>query len=219
MRIVSLPDVVSALAFDIDLTLYDSREYYDGMEASLTRRLAQEHGKTEQQMAQEVAQVRADFARDNGGRKLSMGNTFLRFGIPIDTSVRWREELFRPEDHFGPDARLIETMEALSARFGLCAVTNNPTSIGERTLRALGVESLIPIVIGLDVAGESKPTLVPFRIAADRLGVPLTEMVSIGDRFAVDVELPVANGMGGIVVDGVADVYALPRVLAEQLEG
>jgi ribonucleotide monophosphatase NagD (HAD superfamily) len=43
--------------------------------------------------------------------------------------------------------------------------------------------------------------------------VSLHEMISIGDRLAVDIELPVAHGMGGILVEGVNDVYLLPEVL------
>jgi ribonucleotide monophosphatase NagD (HAD superfamily) len=50
-------------------------------------------------------------------------------------------------------------------------------------------------------------------MVAAQHAVPLNEMISIGDRMAVDIELPVAYGMSGILVDGVNDVYRLPEVL------
>ena len=68
-------------------------------------------------------------------------------------------------------------------------------------------------VLGLDRFGEPKPTIVPFQMVSAYHRVPLTEMVSIGDRMSVDIETPVQHGMGGILVEGVHDVYRLPTVL------
>ena len=48
-------------------------------------------------------------------------------------------------------------------------------------------------------------------------GVSLPEMVtrlSVGDRYDIDIALPLELGMGGILVDGVEDVYRLPEILA-----
>ena len=42
--------------------------------------------------------IRDDFARHNEGRQLSMGNTFRCLGVRISTSIKWREELYKPED-------------------------------------------------------------------------------------------------------------------------
>ena len=59
--------------------------------------------------------------------------------------------------------------------------------------------------------------MAPFQMVSAQHGVPLTEIVSIGDRMAVDIELPVHHGMGGILVEGVNDVYRLPHVLLHRL--
>jgi FMN phosphatase YigB (HAD superfamily) len=216
MKVVALPSVVRALVFDIDLTLYDNLEYYNSHKTLLVKRLAQELGKTETETEKEIAAVREAFAKVNGGRRLSLGNTFLHFGISIDQNVRWREDLFTPEIYLQYDPKLVRTIEILSSHFELSAVTNNPTSIGRRTLRVLGVEDFFPVVIGLDIAGESKPTMVPFEIVAKKLNVPLTTMISIGDRMEIDIELPVKNGMGGILIECLEDVYELPKVLLER---
>ena len=39
------------------------------------------------------------------------------------------------------------------------------------------------------------------------------QTVSIGDRYTIDIELPVKMGMGGILVSGVEEVYDIPRIL------
>ncbi|GHU60966.1 hypothetical protein FACS189445_2140 [Spirochaetia bacterium] len=45
---------------------------------------------------------------------------------------------------------------------------------------------------------------------------PLTACVSIGDRYDIDLLLPLELGMGGILVDGVEDVYKVPGILEPQ---
>ena len=215
MQVVGLPAVVRALVFDIDLTLYDNVEYYEAQTTLLIRRLAEELDKTELEMEKKVAAVRQAFAQDNGGREQSLGNTFLHLGISIAQSVRWREELFTPEICLQHDPELVKTMQILSSHFGMSAVTNNPASIGRRTLRVLGIEDFFPLVIGLDIAGASKPTMAPFEMVAEKFNVPLTTIISIGDRLEIDIELPVKNGMGGIVVEGPGDVYELPQILLD----
>ena len=213
MKIVYIPRKPKTLVFDIDLTLYDNRDYYSSQAHVLLERLAAHLGISPIEAESEVRRVREEFARAHHGRTLSMGNAFLRLGITIATSVVWREELFRPEEYLEPDGALQTTLRELSRSFLIAAVTNNPTSIGERTLVALGVREYFAPVIGLDIAGESKPTMVPFTMVAEQHKVSLEEMVSIGDRMAVDVEVPVQNGMGGILVKQVADVYRLPAIL------
>lgn len=213
MQIVHIPKAPKSLVFDIDLTLYDNRDYHRSQANLLIERLATHLGTSTTEAESEVRRVREAFAYANHGRKLSMGNVFLQLGISIATSAMWREELYHPEAYLEPDDALRTALSELSRSFLIAAVTNNPTSIGERTLAALGVGAYFTPVIGLDIAGESKPTMVPFRMVAEQHHVSLEEMVSIGDRMAVDVEVPVQNGMGGILIERVADVYQLPEIL------
>lgn len=215
MRIVALPPVIRALVFDVDQTLYDNQAYFGSQKTLLLRRLAEELGRPEAEVNRLVSMVREAHAARHGGRAPSFGNTFLEFGVSIEESVRWREELFTPEVYLTPDGELAQAITALGARFELAIVTNNPASVALRTLRALGVERLFPegLVVGLDTTGVSKPTIIPYRLVSEKVDVPLTEMVSIGDRLEVDIELPVAYDMGGILVERMQDVYELPGVL------
>ena len=60
---------------------------------------------------------------------------------------------------------------------------------------------------------KSKPAREPFLLAAERTGVLPENCLSIGDRYDMDISLPLELGMGGILVTGVAEVYGLPAVL------
>ena len=104
-------------------------------------------------------------------------------------------------------------MQTLKKSCALVCVTNNPIGVGCKTLCALGVEGCIETVIGLDTFGKSKPAKEPFEEAARRTGAKIEECLSVGDRYDIDIALPLEMGMGGILVDGVSDVYELEKVL------
>jgi HAD superfamily hydrolase (TIGR01509 family) len=143
-----------------------------------------------------------------------MARHFLGFGIDMATIIRWREEEIRPRDWLAPDPRLDESLAALSARFKLVLLTNNPRSIGAASLDALGVSSHFSVVVGLDDTFESKPAPEPFIKACEALGFPPSRCISIGDRKFVDIEPALALGMGAVLIDGVEDVYRLPELFS-----
>jgi len=58
----------------------------------------------------------------------------------------------------------------------------------------------------------------PFEKFCELAGCPPETCVSIGDRYDIDLDLPMQMGMGGILVNGVEDVYCLPELLKRCLE-
>ncbi len=213
MKVLGIPRGLRAIIFDIDSTLYTNEEYAFEQVDCQVRRFASERGISADEARKMVADFRENFARDNGGKKISLSNTLLSFGVPIRKSVEWRRELLEPKDFLGRDGRLRNTLLALSKEFALICVTNNPVLPARKTLAALGVEDLFPSVIGLDTCNVSKPAREPFLLAAEECGCAARECLSVGDRFDLDIDVPLRLGMGGILVDGVEDVYRLPDFL------
>jgi len=54
---------------------------------------------------------------------------------------------------------------------------------------------------------------VPFDRAYAALGLEPGVVVSVGDRFAIDLETPLARGSGAVLVESMEDVYTLPLLL------
>jgi phosphoglycolate phosphatase/putative hydrolase of the HAD superfamily len=128
-------------------------------------------------------------------------------------NIRWREETYEPARFLGEDKRLKETLRELSARYTLGVVTNNPVRVARKTLAVLGVDDCFGALVGLDTCMTAKPGPPPFVKITEFLGRKAETCVSIGDRYDIDLALPMELGMGGILVDGVEDVYRLPEVL------
>ena len=212
MKVYRLPEHCEAILFDMDSTLYTNPEYVRTQLDLPVMRLAQIQGKPLQRMNREIDDYRESWAAGHNGQAISLGNVFKAFGVSIEESIRWREELYRPEQYLSQDKHLRAGLLRLASCFAFAVVTNNPVSIALRTLSALGVEDLFQVIVGLDTCGVSKPHETPFRKAAELCGAVPEHCVSVGDRYDIDIALPLELGMGGVLVNGVEDVYELPEL-------
>jgi len=214
MKIYRIPKACEAILFDMDSTLYTDHDYARAQIDLPVERLASLKGKSFAEMDAEIAAYREKWAEGHGGQKISLANTFAAFGVGIEESVKWRNELLNPERYIRKDTLLRFTLENLVKRFILAVVTNNPVRIAERTLDALGVGDMFRAIVGLDTCGVSKPHKEPFMRAAALCGAAPEACLSVGDRYDIDIALPLELGMGGILVDGVEDVYGLPELFS-----
>ena len=213
MKIYKIPDDLRAFIFDIDSTLYTNQAYAFEQVDCQVRQFAKERGITADEARRMVADYRKKFAVEHNGSKVSLGNTLLAFGMPIEQSVQWRRELLEPADFLGRDEQLIETLKILQAKYKLICVTNNPILPARKTLEAIGVSEFFPDIVGLDTCLKSKPALEPFQTAVERLGdgIKAENCLAVGDRYDMDIALPLEMGMGGILVSGVEEVYQISK--------
>jgi FMN phosphatase YigB (HAD superfamily) len=228
VKIYRLPEILGCIIFDIDSTLYTHSEYAREQVDIQIRHFASLRGIGNDDARGMIERFRENHQREHG-EKLSLGNTLIHFGISITESVRWREMLLEPQEYLSTDPKLAHTLAALSEmavrpskpgssqpaqKLNLVAVTNNPVLPALKTLKALGVADFFPVLIGLDTTGVSKPHRRPFLEATQAVGIPVEQCLSVGDRYDIDIALPLELGMGGILVDGVDDVYRLPEILS-----
>ena len=213
MKIYKIPSDLKAFIFDIDSTLYTNPSYAFEQVDCQVRQFAKDRGITADEARRMVADYRKQFAVEHNGSKVSLGNTLLAFGVPIEQSVQWRRELLEPADFLGRDERLIETLKILQSKYQLICVTNNPVLPARKTLDAIGVSEFFPEIVGLDTCFKSKPALEPFQTAVERLvgGIKAENCLAVGDRYDMDIALPLEMGMGGILVTGVEEVYQIPE--------
>ncbi len=214
MKIYSLPKRLKTIIFDIDGTLYTSNAYVFEQVDVQVRHLAHIRGKDEDAVRKEIFEYRKRWSAEHGGKKISLGNTLTAFGIPIEESIRWRETLLSPEKYLHRDERLSLVLNSLSQRYRLICVTNNPVAAARKTLDVLGVSDRLPDIIGLDTCLKSKPAREMLELAAQMTGASFEDCLSVGDRYDIDLALPLELGMGAVLVSGVEEVYSLETILA-----
>ena len=213
MKIHKIPQTIQTLIFDIDSTLYTNSAYaYEQVDCQV-REFAKLKNMTSDEARKLVFDFRKNFAKENNGKKISLGNLLSNFGIPIEQSVQWRNDLMRPEDFLVRDEKLICELQILSKKYKLICVTNNPVKPARKTLEVIGISDFFEHIVGLDTCYKSKPAREPFEKALELTKTTAENAVAIGDRYDLDIELPLRMGMGGIEVSGVEDVYGLNKIL------
>jgi putative hydrolase of the HAD superfamily len=157
----------------------------------------------------------------------------LRFALPEDELaelVRLHEEmelLVRPR--LVPGVR--DALEALRGRYKLAVISDAIFSPGRALRQLLQGEHLhgfFEAMVFSDEAGFSKPDPRVFELAAGTLGVPVAQLVHVGDRDHTDVSGARKAGARAILftavrkgeptssADSVCDRYEeLPRLVAE----
>lgn len=213
MKTYNLPPVVHGIIFDIDSTLYTNSRYAFEQVDIQVRHFAHLRGMETAMARTMINTWRNRWSAQHGGRKISLGNTLVNFGISISESIRWRRLLLSPALYLKRDVPLITSLNLLKRDYRLICVTNNPVLPARKTLEAIGILDIIPDVIGLDTCLKSKPAIEPFNAALRQMDLPAMECVSVGDRYDLDIALPLEMGMGGILVQGVKDVVKIGEVL------
>lgn len=213
MKIYKIPENLKTIIFDIDSTLYTCPQYAHEQVDCQVRHFAELRGISHDEARNLVSDFRKKWAAEHNGQKISLGNLLTYFDIPIEESVQWRRNLLEPADFLGKDEKLISALEKLQIKYRLICVTNNPVLPARKTLEAIGISDFFPEIIGLDTCHVSKPHEKPFLLAAEKTNAEPEECLSIGDRYDIDLALPLSLGMGGILVSGVEDVWSLPETL------
>jgi len=212
MKIHKIPENLKCIIFDMDGTLYTSPEYVASQDDAQIRQYAKVKGLDPEETIKEFVEFRKNWAQIHG-KKISLANTFVEHGVPIETVFEWRNQLANPEDFIKPDEKLKESLVELQKKYRLIVVTNNSRIAAQKTLYALGIDQILTDIISLDVSLVSKPHTRPFSLAIEKAGVLPEETLSIGDRYDIDIALPLEMGMGGIEVDGAQDLYNLNQIL------
>ena len=213
MTIYHIPEETKAIIFDIDSTLYTNAEFAKNQIDVQIEQFAKIKNLDPKTANQMVVSYREEWSKLNAGKKRSLANTFIDLGISIEQSIQMRKELINPEKYLFIDTKLAETLVELSKKFSLICVTNNPVSAARKILECLGVDMILPEIIGLDTFSISKPDVKMYELAAKRMNVKIENCISVGDRFDIDLAIPLEMGMGAILVDGVEDVYNLGNVI------
>lgn len=213
MKIYKIPENLKTIIFDIDSTLYTNEEYAVEQVDIQLRHFAKLRNTTPENIRQMIKDFRDEYSRTHDGKKISLGNTLTHFGVSIEDSINWRETLLEPKLFLPRDEKLIEVLTQLKTKYNLICVTNNPVLPAFKTLEAIGIEKIIPDIIGLDTCHKSKPDPEILLLAAEKTNARPEECLSVGDRYDIDLRLAIELGMGGILVDGVEDVYKFNEIL------
>lgn len=212
MQTFNIPEKVNAIIFDIDSTLYTNEAYAFEQIDVQVRHYAEIKNITPKVARGNVAEYRSMWSKTHNGEKISLAKTLQAFGISTEESIQWRKDLIHPENFLKEDIALRYQLEDIQKKCKTICVTNNPVITARKTLEVIGISDIFPTIIGLDTCGVSKPNEKPFLLALQNLNEKPEHCVSVGDRYDIDIAVPLKLGMGGILVKNSADIGQVKKI-------
>lgn len=193
---------ISALTFDLDDTLYDNRQvilkteqealsfvqnYHPSLNALQNNefhRLRQALRETEPEIYHDVTEWRrraVEQAMLNAG--LSATEAAIGAEASMENFAKWRSRIDVPQETH-------DTLAALAKKWPLVAITN-----GNAQPELFGLGDYFEFVLRAGPDGRSKPFNDMYHLAAERLNVPLGEILHVGDDLTTDVAGAIRCGM------------------------
>lgn len=122
-----------------------------------------------------VATVTDAYADFSAIGRAALAMTAERRGVTL--SDQDREEILHGMGHLPPHPDVRESLERLrDAGLRLAALTNSPLRVAEAQLTNAGLRDFFEQALSADAVQRLKPAPEPYRMAAERLGVPIGEI-------------------------------------------
>lgn len=193
---------IDAITFDLDDTLYDNYPVICRTETETMQFLRDYHPAMAGMESEEWRAVRAELLVEDAEiyhdvtawRHKAIYHTMLRRGLSADEAsagaeaamhnfAHWRSKIDVPEETH-------ETLTLLGKRWPLVAITN-----GNANPDLCGLSQYFEFTLAAGRDGRAKPWHDMYQLAAERLNVPLSRILHVGDDLTTDVAGSVRCGM------------------------
>jgi putative hydrolase of the HAD superfamily len=189
-----------AVIIDMDDTLYPERDFLLSGARAVARFLAERTDSA----ADEVMRLIDALLAEPEGRAQLFDRLLRRMNLwsaPLSLTLVHVYRTHRPSIQACAD--VAPALTALrSAGLRLALLSDGPATVQRNKFEALGVGALFDAVVFTDdlPAGNRKPSLVPFQVAANLLAVQPNECVCVADDASKDFIAPRALGMSTVCV-------------------
>ncbi|WP_437888007.1 5-amino-6-(5-phospho-D-ribitylamino)uracil phosphatase YigB [Phytobacter sp. V91] len=202
MRFYRPTGLISALTFDLDDTLYDNRQVILRTEHESLRFVQQYHPSLNglensdlQRIRQSLREAEPDIYHDvTEWRRRAVERAMLDVGLArLEATAgaeaamlhfaSWRSRVDVPQETH-------DTLTKLASKWPLVAITN-----GNAQPELFGLDSYFEFVLRAGPDGRAKPFNDMYHLAAERLGIPMGEILHVGDDLTTDVAGAIRCGM------------------------
>lgn len=139
----------------------------------------------------------------NSGTDISVTDKIHSIGICKSKWNEARDKGFDITDHLELDEALTKSILKVCKHFKTEILTNNTRKSSKRIFKKLGFSFRdFSYVQTSDDSNFTKPSSDVFRKTAEKLNVNYDEILSIGDRYEIDIAPVLELGGSGVLVDG-----------------
>ena len=186
-------DLIKAIVFDLDGTLYVSDAFEHAVWESVSRYAGELLGISAEAGGQRIKELRQRLTEERGTlQTLAVAIEVLGGTVP-EMHRRFAEEL-DPHDYIEPDPRVLPLIAMLTERYTCWLLTNNNRILTSKILACLGLEESFQRVITINDTWRPKPDQEVLDQVLSDLGLPSEAVLFVGDRYDIDLRLPKQQG-------------------------
>ncbi len=199
---------LKAIVFDLDGTLYTSRELAAEIHRVACSAIALQLGACfEEAEARLAAAKRALVARS--GREATLSAACQELGCDIRALHSYLAENVEPEPFLKRDERVLDMLARLARDYSLLVYTNNNRQLAGRIMAAIGVDSHMERLFTIEYCWRSKPDRGVLENIFAEIGVAPRECLFVGDRYDVDLRLPEEMGCRSYLTKSIDELLRL----------
>ncbi|MCM0084446.1 HAD family hydrolase [Geomonas sp. Red32] len=205
-------ELIKAIVFDLDGTLYQNEQMGGQVNLSACRYIAELKG-----VSVEQADLMLEEARDSlAGLAATLSQAVISLGGNMhDLHERMAREV-RPEGLLAVDERVVGLLKDLASRFGIHIYTNNNRSLSARIMKLIGVADFFCKVFTIEDFWRPKPDEETLIFLLDAIGAKAEETLFVGDRYQVDLALPATLGAKVFESCTIEQLLGLREFLAQE---
>lgn len=190
---------IRALVFDLEGTLYNSKELADEWRVQVFKLVREKTGRSDEEILKEFIKITKEL-EGKGFRRPPVSMIIERVGITRGEFYKAIESV-DPYKYLQPDPELRKILEYLKSKWRLAMLTNLSRKSTLNILSALGLDSDIfdPLITASEME-KGKPDPEPFRRITEELGLEPSSIVMVGDSVSSDLEPAKKVGMKTVLI-------------------
>ncbi|MFW9604766.1 MAG: HAD family hydrolase [Trichlorobacter sp.] len=209
------PDIIRALVFDLDGTLYVSSSFEEAVWKSVSRYTAELFGCSPDEAGDRLHTHRDELTAARGTVQTiaaaieSIGGSIQEMHHRFATDIE-------PTEHMEATPEVTALMDALKGHYTSWLLTNNNTTLTGKILEHLQLETAFHRVITVNETWRPKPNQDLLSDILAALALPPEQILFVGDRYDIDLRLPAAAGCQVHLTKTVEELLALGQQLLPQ---
>lgn len=209
---------IKIIIFDLDGTLYSS-DLYIPKYYRFTLETIQKYFDISREEAKKLLSSKNifEYQAENSG---SVTELMIELGFPKNKWNEYRNMNFYPDVKGSKDVVDHNLIEYLSGRFMLFLLTNNTELITRKILKDIRInESCFSKIVTSDFKGGNEDSFNKkngFKYIQKMSGFSYASMLSVGDRYNVDIEPLLKLGGNGILINNPKELNKLEKVVYER---